>query len=62
MRCGFPLFARRLLELASNYFDLSAFPEGETKRALLAIAKKRIMSRSQSAEEEGRKSKKAKRS
>lgn len=55
-------FARRLLELAPNYFDLSAFPNGETKRALLAVAKKRTSgSRGQSAEADGRKAKKAKR-
>ncbi|KAF8344416.1 P-loop containing nucleoside triphosphate hydrolase protein [Amanita rubescens] len=30
-----------LLELASSYFDLSAFPEGETKKALQRIANKK---------------------
>ncbi|OSD00361.1 P-loop containing nucleoside triphosphate hydrolase protein [Trametes coccinea BRFM310] len=29
-----------LLEYASNYYDLSTFPDGETKRALLRIQKK----------------------
>jgi pre-mRNA-splicing factor ATP-dependent RNA helicase DHX15/PRP43 len=31
----------RLLELASSYFDLSFFPEGETKKALQRIANKK---------------------
>jgi len=31
----------RLIEFAGNYFDLSTFPNGETKRALQrAVAKK----------------------
>jgi pre-mRNA-splicing factor ATP-dependent RNA helicase DHX15/PRP43 len=29
----------RLLEIAPNYFDVSSFPEGETKRALRRVAK-----------------------
>ena len=34
----------RLFELAPSYFDISGFPEGETKRALERImAKKRRM-------------------
>ena len=28
----------RLLEIAPNYFDISSFPEGETKRALERVA------------------------
>jgi pre-mRNA-splicing factor ATP-dependent RNA helicase DHX15/PRP43 len=28
----------RLLEIAPNYFDISSFPEGETKRALQRVA------------------------
>ena len=31
----------RLLEYASNYFELSAFPSGETKRALQHVIDKR---------------------
>lgn len=31
----------RLLEIAPNYFDISSFPEGETKRALQRVAKAR---------------------
>ena len=33
----------RLLEYAPNYFDLSTFPDGETKRALLRVQKKRSL-------------------
>ncbi|CDO68562.1 hypothetical protein BN946_scf184998.g59 [Trametes cinnabarina] len=32
-----------LLEYAPNYYDLSTFPDGETKRALLRIQKKRTL-------------------
>ncbi|TFK79631.1 P-loop containing nucleoside triphosphate hydrolase protein [Polyporus arcularius HHB13444] len=32
-----------LLEYAPNYFDLSTFPEGETKRALQRVLKKRAL-------------------
>ncbi|KAI0696959.1 P-loop containing nucleoside triphosphate hydrolase protein [Cerioporus squamosus] len=32
-----------LLEYAPNYFDLSTFPDGETKRALLRVQKKRSL-------------------
>ncbi|KAI0740348.1 pre-mRNA-splicing factor ATP-dependent RNA helicase PRP43 [Earliella scabrosa] len=32
-----------LLEYAPNYFDLSTFPDSETKRALLRVQKKRTM-------------------
>ncbi|KAI0075013.1 P-loop containing nucleoside triphosphate hydrolase protein [Panus rudis PR-1116 ss-1] len=31
-----------LLEYAANYFDLAAFPDGETKRALLRVQNKRL--------------------
>ena len=31
----------RLLDYAGNYFDLSTFPDGETKRALQRIVNKR---------------------
>ena len=31
----------RLLEFAANYFDLSSFPDGETKRALQRAVNKR---------------------
>jgi pre-mRNA-splicing factor ATP-dependent RNA helicase DHX15/PRP43 len=31
----------RLIEYATNYFDLSSFPEGETKRALQRIVNKK---------------------
>jgi pre-mRNA-splicing factor ATP-dependent RNA helicase DHX15/PRP43 len=31
----------RLLEYAANYFDLSTFPDGESKNALKRIANKR---------------------
>ncbi len=33
----------RLLEYAPNYFDLSTFPDGETKRALLRMQNKRTL-------------------
>ena len=32
-----------MLEYAPNYFDLSTFPDSETKRALLRVQKKRTM-------------------
>ncbi|KAI8977852.1 pre-mRNA-splicing factor ATP-dependent RNA helicase PRP43 [Trametes punicea] len=32
-----------LLEYAANYYDLSTFPDGETKRALLRVQKKRTL-------------------
>ncbi|KAH9895779.1 pre-mRNA-splicing factor ATP-dependent RNA helicase PRP43 [Cubamyces lactineus] len=32
-----------LLEYAPNYYDLSTFPDGETKRALLRVQKKRTL-------------------
>ncbi|KAI0357049.1 P-loop containing nucleoside triphosphate hydrolase protein, partial [Trametes cingulata] len=32
-----------LLEYATNYYDLSTFPDGETKRALLRVQKKRTL-------------------
>ncbi|CAL1702780.1 unnamed protein product [Somion occarium] len=49
--------AEWLLEYAANYFDLSTLPNGETKRALQAVAKKRAGgSRSQSNEVDERKS------
>ncbi|KAK7679049.1 DEAH-box ATP-dependent RNA helicase prp43 [Cerrena zonata] len=47
-----------LLEYASNYFDLSAFPNGETKRALQAVLKKQTNT---SVETDSRKAKKARR-
>lgn len=31
----------RLLEIAPNYFDISTYPEGETKRALQRVANAR---------------------
>ena len=31
------------MEYAPNYFDLSTFPDGETKRALLRVQKKRSL-------------------
>jgi pre-mRNA-splicing factor ATP-dependent RNA helicase DHX15/PRP43 len=31
----------RLLEYATTYFDLSSFPDGETKRALMRVANKK---------------------
>ena len=31
----------RLIEYATNYFDLSSFPDGETKRALQRVVNKR---------------------
>jgi hypothetical protein len=31
----------RLLEYAANYFDLSSFPDGESKRALQRIVNKK---------------------
>lgn len=31
----------RLLEYAQTYFDLSSFPDGETKRALQKVVNKR---------------------
>ncbi|CAL1702815.1 unnamed protein product [Somion occarium] len=50
-----------LLEYAANYFDLSTLPNGETKRALQTVAKKRAGgSRSQSNEVDERKAKKRK--
>ena len=33
----------RLLEYAPNYFDLSTFPDDETKRALLRVQKRRSL-------------------
>ena len=36
------LYQLRLLEYANNYFDLTRFPDGETKRALLRTQKKRL--------------------
>ena len=33
----------RLLEYAPNYFDLSTFPDDETKQALLRVQKKRSL-------------------
>ena len=42
--CGNHLFTVgnvRLLEFARNYYDLSTFPDGETKRALMRVQKKR---------------------
>ncbi|KAI0631615.1 pre-mRNA-splicing factor ATP-dependent RNA helicase PRP43 [Trametes polyzona] len=32
-----------LLEYAANYYDLSTFPDGETKRALMRVQKKRTL-------------------
>lgn len=31
----------RLIEYATNYFDLSSFPDGETKRALQRVVNKK---------------------
>jgi pre-mRNA-splicing factor ATP-dependent RNA helicase DHX15/PRP43 len=31
----------RLLEYATNYFDLASFPDGETKRALQRVVNKK---------------------
>ena len=31
----------RLLDYATNYFDLSSFPDGETKRALQRVTNKK---------------------
>ena len=35
------LCSPRLLELASSYFDVGSFPDGETKRALLRLLNKK---------------------
>lgn len=35
------LICCRLLELAPAYFDVSGFPDGETKRALIRVQDKR---------------------
>jgi pre-mRNA-splicing factor ATP-dependent RNA helicase DHX15/PRP43 len=32
----------RLLEFAALYFDISSFPDGETKRALTRVQNKRL--------------------
>jgi hypothetical protein len=34
-------FVGRLIEYATNYFDLSSFPDGETKRALQRVVNKK---------------------
>lgn len=36
------VFCHRLLEFATSYFDLKQFPDGETKRALERIIKKKL--------------------
>lgn len=51
----------RLLEYATNYFDLSSFPDGETKRALQRVANKRsgkTPARTEGSKEDGGRDKK----
>ncbi|KAF7966241.1 hypothetical protein HWV62_39435 [Athelia sp. TMB] len=50
-----------LLEYATNYFDLSSFPDGETKRALQRVANKRsgkTPARTEGSKEDGGRDKK----
>ncbi|TCD62282.1 DEAH-box ATP-dependent RNA helicase prp43 [Steccherinum ochraceum] len=49
-----------LLEYATSYFDPANFPNGETKRALLAVQNKRTGKRKEVDNDAGRKTKKAK--
>ena len=49
----------RLLEYAGNYFDLSTFPDGETKRALQRVINKRA-GKSSASIDSGKDNRKAK--
>jgi pre-mRNA-splicing factor ATP-dependent RNA helicase DHX15/PRP43 len=52
-----------LLELAANYYDLTSFPDGETKHALQRVLKKQLGKSAKSVgapDETPRKKKKAK--
>lgn len=45
----------RLLKYAANYFDLSSFPEGETKRALQLVFNKKFGKLADKVKSSGRK-------
>lgn len=54
------MFFIRLLEYATSYFDLNALPDGETKRALVAVYRKKTGKRKEVEGSSSRKTKKLK--